>query len=360
MADEKKKYDPTKKFGRLLPQSKTTLKQRLAKSDAYFKLDPKVRSKIRKKKYDSLSDTQKKTLGGIKTAAEVASYFLPGGALRLAVPVVRAIQATKTGFKVGNKTYKTLKEATAAKNKLKKVVNTKAKSIDPKTKKLRPVQDKKKTKKATTNLKSQTTRDLTKQQKALKTKQDKTTKILKDSSNLAFGIGGAAAAEKLIDRKTVLKKKPKDKKDSVLSRKRNIDTRRSPGALGGRVETKTDKNKRQVSNAVAGPSISSPKRPASIKAGSGKGLGTLSEIASKYGTTIKELMKANKDITDADKIQKGQDIKLGKVVKNRKSVYQKKSGGPVVKKMGGGKVYRRGGGKALRGFGKATYSDKMY
>ena len=112
-------------------------------------------------------------------------------------------------------------------------------------------------------------------------------------------------------------------------------------------------------------------------------------------------MKANKNITNADVIQKGQKIELGKVVKNRKSVYQKKSGGPVVKKMGGGKVYknmgglvggqtkldmnkdgmitrqdfkmmpkkkkmgggkvyRRGGGRALRGMGKAIYSNKMY
>ena len=119
-------------------------------------------------------------------------------------------------------------------------------------------------------------------------------------------------------------------------------------------------NRKQSSNGIADPSISSSKRPASIIAGSGKGLGTLSQIASKYGTTVKELMKANKDITNADVIQKGQEIKLGKVVKDRKSVYQKKSGGPVVKKMGGGKVYRRGGGQALRGFGKATYSNKMY
>ena len=33
---------------------------------------------------------------------------------------------------------------------------------------------------------------------------------------------------------------------------------------------------------------------------------------------------------------------------------------PKKKKMGGGKVFRRGGGQALRGFGKATYSNKMY
>ena len=371
MADEKKKYDPTKKFGRLLPQSKTTLKQRLAKSDAYFKLDPKVRSKIRKKKYDSLSDTQKKTLGGIKTAAQVASYFLPGGALRLAVPIVRGIQAAKTGFKVGNKTYKTLKEATAAKNKLKKVVNTKAKSIDPKTKKLRPVQDKKKTKKATTNLKSQTTRDLTKQQKALKTKQDKTTKILKDSSNLAFGIGGAAAAEKLIDRKTVLKKKPKDKKNNVLSRKRNKDTRRSPGALGGRVETKTDTNKKQTSNGIAGPSISSSKRPASIKAGSKKGPARTVDKAQRRGLdtftnkkgkvlaaiTKEQLAKSGKGLTQLLNAQKKSGKSLSKYLESEGIIKKRK---PTTKKMGGGKVYRRGGGKALRGFGNATYSNKMY
>ena len=38
----------------------------------------------------------------------------------------------------------------------------------------------------------------------------------------------------------------------------------------------------------------------------------------------------------------------------------KKIAMPKKKKMGGGKVYRRGGGQALRGFGKATYSNKMY
>ena len=45
----------------------------------------------------------------------------------------------------------------------------------------------------------------------------------------------------------------------------------------------------------------------------------------------------------------------------------KKVGGKVVKRSMGGSakpkkkvVFRRGGGKALRGFGKATYSNKMY
>ena len=355
MAEEEKK----KPLFKLRSDRKSTTKGRMDKVDAYFKLDPKVRSKIRKKKYDSLSDSQKNNLIGIKTAAEVASLFLPGGALRLAIPVVRGIQAAKTGFKVGKNTYKTLKEATAAKNKLKQTVNTKATSKDKSGRNIK-IKDKDKTTEATKQLKAKTTRNLTAQKDALKAKQDKTTKILKDSSNLAFGIGGAAAAEKLIDRKTVLKKKPKAKKDNVLSRKRKGRTNQERRLAKFASENIAATNRKQSSNGIAGPSKALTKRPASIKAGSGKGLGTLSQIASKYGTTVKELMKANKDITNADVIQKGQEIKLGKVVKDRKSVYQKKSGGPVVKKMGGGKVYRRGGGQALRGFGKATYSNKMY
>ena len=367
MAEEEKK----KPLFKLRPDRKSTTKGRMDKVDAYFKLDPKVRSKIRKKKYDSLSDTQKKTLGGIKTAAEVASYFLPGGALRLAVPVMRGIQAAKTGFKVGNKTYKTLKEATAAKNKLKQTVNTKAKSIDPKTKKLKPVQDKDKTTEATKQLKAKTTRNLTAQKDALKAKQDKTTKILKDSSNLAFGIGGAAAAEKFIDRKTVLKKKPKAKKDNVLSRKRNKDTRRSPGALGDRVETKTDTNKKQTSNGIAGPSISSSKRPASIKAGSKKGPARTVDKAQRRGLdtftnkkgkvlaaiTKEQLAKSGKGLTQLLNAQKKSGKSLSKYLESEGIIKKRK---PTTKKMGGGKVYRRGGGKALRGFGNATYSNKMY
>ena len=53
------------------------------------------------------------------------------------------------------------------------------------------------------------------------------------------------------------------------------------------------------------------------------------------------------------------------ILEERKS--RKKVGGKVVKRSMGGSakpkkkvVFRRGGGKALRGFGKATYSNKMY
>ena len=206
--------------------------------------------------------------------------------------------------------------------------------------------------------------------------------------------------KKMLDKKASLKK-IKDNKKNKLANKRKPPTEQERRLSRFASKNIADTNRKQNSNGIAAPSKASTKRPASVKAGSGKGLGTLSQIASKYGTTVKELMKANKDITNADVIQKGQKIELGKVVKNRKSVYQKKSGGPVVKKMGGGKVYknmgglvggqtkldmnkdgmitrqdfkmmpkkkkmgggkvyRRGGGRALRGMGKAIYSNKMY
>ena len=94
---------------------------------------------------------------------------------------------------------------------------------------------------------------------------------------------------------------------------------------------------------------------------------TLSQIAKRRGTTLKALLAANPSIKNANAIRVGQKIKMSKPVSKRKSVYQgmkksemKKIAMPKKKKMGGGKVYRRGGGQALRGFGKATYSNKMY
>jgi LysM repeat protein len=94
---------------------------------------------------------------------------------------------------------------------------------------------------------------------------------------------------------------------------------------------------------------------------------TLSQIAKRRGTTLKALLAANPSIKNANAIRVGQKIKMSKPVAKRKSVYQgmkksemKKIAMPKKKKMGGGKVYRRGGGKALRGFGKATYSNKLY
>ena len=363
MAEEEKKYDPTKPSGRLRPQSATTQEQRMDKVDAYFKLDPKVRSKLRKKKYDSLSDTQKKTLQGIKTAAEVASYFTPGVGLRLAVPVVRAIQATKTGFKVGNKTYKTLKEATAAKNKLKQTVNTKSTSKDKGGRNIKII-DKDKTTEATKQLKAKTTRNLTAQQKALKTKQNQTTKNIKAAANISTVGGTVLAGKKLTENKN---KKP-TKKNSVLSRKRNIDTRRSPGALGGRVEKGSpviNKEDRKgpptvIKKVEKGPPTvikKVEKGPAKVTKKVEKGPAKSVAEAQKRGLST-FTNKAGKKLAAVNKEQLDKSgLSLRDYLNKQKGLTRKNS---TTKKKAGGKVFRRGGGKALRGMGKAIYSNKMY
>ena len=62
---------------------------------------------------------------------------------------------------------------------------------------------------------------------------------------------------------------------------------------------------------------------------------------------------------DSTPIEDREDRKAGGKV-------SKKKGGMIKRSMGGSAkprkkaVFRRGGGKALRGFGKATYSNKMY
>jgi len=129
-----------------------------------------------------------------------------------------------------------------------------------------------------------------------------------------------------------------------------------------------------VPTAVAASLLSNNKKSGTRTAGAGSGGSykvksgdTLSQIAKRRGTTLKALLAANPSIKNANAIRVGQKIKMSKPVAKRKSVYQgmkksemKKMAMPKKKKMGGGKVYRRGGGKALRGFGNATYSNKMY
>ena len=81
----------------------------------------------------------------------------------------------------------------------------------------------------------------------------------------------------------------------------------------------------------------------------------------------------NPNIKDPNKIRIGQSIKLpssvgrafGKGGKKTKNPYEGMTKSQMAKmampkKKKGGTVFRRGGGKALRGFGKATYSNKMY
>jgi hypothetical protein len=76
-------------------------------------------------------------------------------------------------------------------------------------------------------------------------------------------------------------------------------------------------------------------------------------------------MELNSDtIKDPDKIYAGRKINVGAVPSTALGATNKDK--PVLGGRGkittkkGGTVFRRGGGQALRGFGKATYSNKMY
>ena len=87
---------------------------------------------------------------------------------------------------------------------------------------------------------------------------------------------------------------------------------------------------------------------------------TLSEIAQKTGTTVKQLKNANPQIKNINKIKVGQTIKIPSKKRNRKSVYEglkkseikaatKNHGGPIsVRRKSGGLI---GMGAALRGGG---------
>ena len=91
---------------------------------------------------------------------------------------------------------------------------------------------------------------------------------------------------------------------------------------------------------------------------------TLSEIARDNDTTLKALKEANPHIKDLNKIRPGQEIKMPKKVKDRKSVYQgmtksemagitKDKPRQVVERKYGGQIGTpRGVGAALRGYGK--------
>ena len=72
-------------------------------------------------------------------------------------------------------------------------------------------------------------------------------------------------------------------------------------------------------------------------------------------------------IKDGRAITRDQAKEFDEIAAKKSSGFQiKKYGGKVKRNMGGmvsprkKTVFRRGGGKALRGFGKATYSNKMY
>ena len=119
-------------------------------------------------------------------------------------------------------------------------------------------------------------------------------------------------------------------------------------------------NRKQSSNGIAGPSKASTKRPArSVAEAQKRGLSTFTNKKGKVlaAITKEQLSKSGKGLTPLLNAQKKSGKSLSKYLESEGIIKKRK---PTTKKMGGGKVYRRGGGQALRGFGKATYSNKMY
>ena len=153
----------------------------------------------------------------------------------------------------------------------------------------------------------------------------------------------------------------------------------------------TDKDQEEINkNVKADPKITAKSLPAwlnnpiakeIIKSRGGEKAFAKGSMSSKIG---KNIFGEGDDVTDIDKMKTsvyntlrdeyGSDAPMDskreafmKTLYNKKGgMVKRKYGGKIKRNMGGKvatkkkTVFRRGGGQALRGFGKATYSNKMY
>jgi len=177
------------------------------------------------------------------------------------------------------------------------------------------------------------------------------------------GLEGLAPKKKKVSRGAKRKAKTRKKKLEVASRYGHdpAKIRRRRAAAGGvgaaaGVGAGIGLSKKK-SITGAGMDVPKTKGMSSYKVKSGD---TLSEIASKTGTTIKQLKKANPNITNINKIKVGQTIKIPSKKIGRKSVYQglkrsemnpttKKKIKPSISRLKSGGLV--GMGAALRGGG---------
>ena len=240
----------------------------------------------------------KKNIGSATDIALTGLSLVPGlGALGLgARAIMKGVQAGKTLYKVGNKTFKSKDAAVAAAKKIKAPLSPKAKgNLSPQARGRERITRLADQAKKTPSVRGAATKGITKtaaQKAALKT----------SAKRFAAGAGGLAAITPL--------------------------------------------------SYVA---IKDMKRPKSHKVTGGQ---NLSSIAKKYNTTIKALMKANPSIENANIIRVGQKIKLPffgqgkdpykgmsksrmaklhKETQARKAANRKKAA-KVVKRAGGGRM----------------------
>ena len=281
---------------------------------------------------------QKQVKKNIGTATDIgltALTFVPGlGALGLgARAIMKGIQAGKTVYKVGSKTFKSKNAAVAAAKKIKAPLSPKAKGkLSPQARGRERVTRLADQAKRTPSVRGAATRGITKtaaQKAALKTSA-------KRSAAGAVTLGTISATAAIAKEK---KKVPEVPVIKATSFKEKPKLSYTPKVRAPKIATP--------------PSFVAPSKSYTVKGGD-----TLSDIAEANGTTLKALLEANPNIDKPNQIRVGQKIKLSKPVKGRKSVYQGMSksamakihkGPPPIKKPArlkmhtGGRLERMGG-----------------
>ena len=323
--------------------------QKKRRTDSFTKADQKELIRLQKFR-NSLLPSQKKKVAenveNITDAALTAATFIPlaGAGIRGAQAIMYTIKNGKKIYKVGKETFKSLDKARQKASELKGKLPPKAKgNLSQEARGRENITRQAAQKKDTANKKRTANTENTNLKKSKDALNKKKDKAIADTIVLA----GTGLTSGVVNKQRNKNKKP-TKKNSVLRRKRNIDTRRSPGALGGRVEKGSPVEDRKGPPTVIKKVETGPAR--SVAEAQRRGLST---FTNKAGKKLAAVTKEQLKDAGFKNTKKG----LGKFIKQGKELDAIDN---PNKKKAGGKVFRRGGGKALRGMGKAIYSNKMY
>jgi LysM repeat protein len=262
----------------------------------------------------------KKNIGTATDIALTGLTLVPGlGALGLgARAIMKGVQAGKTLYKVGSRTFKSKDAAVAAAKKIKAPLppratgnlSTQARGMERITRK--GVQTAK-----TPSVRGAATRGITKtaaEKAALKTSAKRSA-----AGAATLGTISALAA-------TAKEKKKDDSQKTVKFEGRKvplIKAHKEPFKVKPKL---THTPKKSAPKIAPAPSFAAPSKSYTVKGGD-----TLSDIAEANGTTLKALLKANPNIDKPNEIRVGQKIKLSKPVRGRKSVYQGMSKSAMAK-----------------------------
>jgi len=362
---KKQKTEATEKIKNLQKKRRTA---------SFTKADQKELIRLQKFR-NSLLPSQKKKVAknveNITDAALTAATFIPlaGAGIRGAQAIMYTIKNGKKIYKVGKETFKSLDKARQKASELKGKLPPKAKgNLSEEARGRENITRQAAQKKDATDKKRAANTGITKLKKSKDALNKKKDKAIADTIVLA----GTGLTSGVVNKQRNKNKKP-TKTDSVLSRKRNIDTRRSPGALGGRTKKGSPTVIKKVETGPAKITKVDKKGPAKITKVDKKGPAKITKKVEKGpARSVAEAQrrglstftnKAGKKLAAVTKEQlkdagfKNTKKGLGKFIKQGKELDAIDN---PNKKKAGGKVFRRGGGKALRGMGKATYSNKMY